>query len=45
MRSAIEPGAQALALHIEGMIGDGVALPELRAVERLRADEPVRFPH
>ena len=40
MRSAIERGAQALALHVEGMIEDGDALPEPRSVERLRPDEP-----
>ena len=40
MRSAIERGAQVLALHIDGMIEDGEPLPEPRSVERLRADEP-----
>ena len=40
MRSAIERGAQALALHIEGMIADGEAPPEPRSAEHLRADEP-----
>jgi predicted RNase H-like HicB family nuclease len=40
MTSAIERGAQALALHVEGMIEDGEALPDPRSVERLRADEP-----
>jgi predicted RNase H-like HicB family nuclease len=40
MRSAIERGAQVLALHIDGMIEDGQALPEPRSVERLRAEEP-----
>jgi predicted RNase H-like HicB family nuclease len=39
MRSAIERGAQALALHVEGMIEDGETLPEPRSAERLRADE------
>ena len=40
MTSAIERGTQALALHVEGMIEDAEGLPEPRAVERLRADEP-----
>ena len=40
MRSAIERAAQVLALHIDGMIEDGQALPESRSVERLRAEEP-----
>jgi len=40
MRSAIERGAQVLALHIDGMIEDGEPLPEPRPVERLRAEEP-----
>lgn len=53
---ALARGAQALALHIEGMIADGEALPELRGIERMRIDEadwlaggiiaavPVEFP-
>ena len=40
MRSAIERGTQALALHIEGMIEDGETLPEPRSAEGLRTDEP-----
>ncbi len=40
MTSAIERAQQALALHVEGMIEDGEALPESRTVERLCADEP-----
>ena len=40
LRSAIERGAQALALHIEGMIEDGEPLPDPRTVERLSAVEP-----
>ena len=39
MSSAIERGAQALGLHVEGMIEDGEALPEPRSVERLIAEE------
>ncbi len=39
MRSAIERGAQALGLHVEGMIEDGEALPDPRSVERLIAEE------
>ena len=40
MRSAIERAGQALALHVEGMIEDGAALPEARTAEQLRAVEP-----
>ncbi len=40
MRSAIERGGQALALHVEGMIEDGEALPEPRNAEQLRAAGP-----
>ena len=40
MRSAIERGGQALALHVEGMIEDGAPLPEPRTVEQLRVAEP-----
>jgi predicted RNase H-like HicB family nuclease len=34
----IAKGGQALALHVEGMIEDGEALPHLRGVRELRAD-------
>ncbi len=33
-------GAQALALHVEGMVDDGEQLPELRGLDQLRAAEP-----
>jgi predicted RNase H-like HicB family nuclease len=39
MRSALERGKQALALHVEGMIEDGEALPEPRTMEQLRGEE------
>ena len=41
MRSAIERGKQALALHVEGMIEDGKRCPQPRTIERLRGEEPV----
>ena len=40
MQSAIARAAQALALHVEGMIEDGEAPPEPRTLERLRSDAP-----
>ena len=40
MHSAIARAAQALALHVAGIIEDGAAPPEPRTVEQLRADEP-----
>lgn len=40
LRSTIERGGRALALHVEGMIEDGAPLPEPRTAEQLRAAEP-----
>jgi len=40
LRTAIERGGQALALHVEGMIEDGATLPDPRTAEQLRAAEP-----
>ena len=36
-------GAQALALHVEGMVEDGEKLPDLRGLDQLRAAEPEWF--
>ena len=41
--SAMARGAQALALHIEGMIEDGQPLPALRTVDQQRAADPDWF--
>ena len=35
---AVLRGAQALAFHIEGMVGDGEAIPQPRSLAVLRAD-------
>lgn len=35
---AVQRGAQALAFHIEGMIGDGEAIPQPRSLAVLKAD-------
>lgn len=35
----LRKGAQALALHIEGMVEDGTALPRLRSLAEIRRDE------
>jgi predicted RNase H-like HicB family nuclease len=35
---AMAKGAQALALHVSGMVEDGEPLPQLRSVAELRAD-------
>lgn len=37
---AIAKGAQALAFHVEGMVEDGEALPELRSLDGIRTREP-----
>ena len=36
---ALARSAQALAFHVASMAADGEALPELRGIERLRAEE------
>lgn len=35
---AVQRGAQALAFHLEGMIDDGEAIPQLRSLAVLKAD-------
>lgn len=38
VEEAIHRGAEALAFHVEGMIEDGEAVPEPRAVQEIKAD-------
>ncbi len=38
VEEAIHRGAEALAFHVEGMIEDGEAVPESRAVQEIKAD-------
>lgn len=38
VEEAIRRGAEALAFHVEGMIEDGEAVPEPRAVQEIKAD-------